>query len=65
MSDISLRYSVSEAVGTGAWFNVYDNEEKRIICGCGLRKDAGMIAGMLNINWEEEVKIQQGMGEGW
>jgi hypothetical protein len=66
MSDISLRYSVEESRYFGGNFEVWDSKENnRIVCICSLRKDAGMIAGMLNRNWEEEVKIQQGAGEGW
>jgi len=49
MSNIDVRYIVEEGIGYGGKFDVYDQQEERSICVCLLRKDAGMIAGLLNI----------------
>lgn len=47
-----LRYIVSESCYTQE-FVVYDEKEKEVICLCALRKNAGMIAGLLNTEWEK------------
>lgn len=62
MSDIDVRYIVEE--GGRDNFNVVDQKEKRVICWCSLRKDAGMIAGVLNKTWtaieQEDRAIEMG-----
>jgi hypothetical protein len=60
-----LRYTVEESEWDWFEFDVMDHKEKQSVCSCHQRKNAGIIAGLLNKNWEEEVKIQQGAGEGW
>jgi hypothetical protein len=51
MRNIRLRYMLVEGEVCGV-FEIWDTKEKRMICTCAKQKDAGMIAGCLNRDWD-------------
>ena len=63
MSSIYLRYTVEESLYGRNDFEVLDHILGERVCTCHQRKNAGLIAGLLNIAHEQEIKIQQGAGE--
>lgn len=48
LSEIYNRYIVNESEGRNNGFEVYDLQQKRTLCFCWTRRDAGRIAGALN-----------------
>jgi len=54
MNNIDIRYIIQNTPFNGfGVFAIWDQKENRIMCSTHVRKDAGLIAGLLNRAWED------------